>query len=481
MQTTALILALFLFAFDKPEKSPLDIAYEKTTKAVKNYPSAKNFERALDAAYRVDEWQHAAELADRAYERMPRNAQLWGRIARAFHRAGQIEKAEQIAAKFPVSVKEPVAVSMQLLIAMSKADDEAAVRYADQLAKLNGLTGADYGLLVNASFFAGRFDGLADMIRDTLKRIDADHGFPEMYLEENLTGMAEFLDEVGTEPMNRIRSFGSAPMPVSSLNLPLCEVMINGKGPYRMIVDTGGSVLLSVDTAVAKEAGLKLYAPATIRGVSGTAETHQAIVDDLQIGEIRVRRAMTRVFDIGQSLMYSADGILGTGIFSEARMTMDFENGRLVVNESSAAGAPGNEVPIRIVSDSKILGLVEVMGEKAAALFDSGADAVAVAPTFLKRVFPNTQINEVDVGAIGVGDGNMPKIALAPGVELKLPGKTYPSISGIGLDILDSILGPIIGVQADILIGMPIFREMSTCTIDFPRAKMWIDWLDEDD
>ncbi|MGE3180777.1 MAG: aspartyl protease family protein [Phycisphaerae bacterium] len=478
MQSSLIIyLLISLLTLDAPKKSELDVAYERTAAALEKYPSAKNFERALDAAYRVDQWQRAAAFAQQAYERMPRNANLYGRIARALWRAGEIEKAEEVAEKIPPDTTDPVAVSMQVLIAMSHGKHEHAIRRADRLAGLKGLTGADYGLLVNASFFASRFDGLAMMIREALEKVDPKHGYPEMYLQENLEGMAEFLDEVGTAPMNQVRTFGQARMPVSTLNLPMCEVMINGKGPYRMVVDTGGSVLLSIDTEVAKETGLKLYAPASVRGVSGVAETHQAIVDDLAIGEIRVHRAMTRVFDIGKSLMYSADGILGTGMFSDARMTMDFENGQLVVQQPASGGAPGHEVPIRIVADAKILGLIDVNGRRAVGLFDSGADAVAVAPTFLKKAFPNSEIMEVDVGAIGVGNGELPKIALGPGIELKLPGKTYPSISGIGLDILDTTLGPIIGVQADVLIGMPVFRELRTCTVDFPSSRMWVEWL----
>jgi len=40
--------------------------------------------------------------------------------------------------------------------------------------------------------------------------------------------------------MNQIARHGSAAMPmISTLRLPYCSALINGKGPYRLIVDTG--------------------------------------------------------------------------------------------------------------------------------------------------------------------------------------------------------------------------------------------------
>ncbi|HPM22805.1 MAG TPA: hypothetical protein PLP66_02795 [Phycisphaerae bacterium] len=43
--------------------------------------------------------------------------------------------------------------------------------------------------------------------------------------------------------------------------------------------------------------------------------------------------------------------------------------------------------------------------------------------------------------------------------------------------MLDDVLGPVLGVRIDILIGMPAFREMKSCTVDFPHGRMWVDWL----
>jgi hypothetical protein len=86
-------------------------------------------------------------------------------------------------------------------------------------------------------------------IRETLRRlekaINPKHGYPEMFMMETVAGVADFLDGVGTAPLNQITGYGTAPMPpLVMFNLPTCEAMINGKGPYRLVVDTGGIEVL---------------------------------------------------------------------------------------------------------------------------------------------------------------------------------------------------------------------------------------------
>ena len=56
-------------------------------------------------------------------------------------------------------------------------------------------------------------------------------------------------------------------------------------------------------------------------------------------------------------------------------------------------------------------------------------------------------------------------------------GRKFENCGGVGLDVLDEVLSPVIGVQIDILLGMPTFRDMKSCTVDFAKGKMWVKWL----
>ena len=45
--------------------------------------------------------------------------------------------------------------------------------------------------------------------------------------------------------------------------------------------------------------------------------------------------------------------------------------------------------------------------------------------------------------------------------------------------MLDTVLSPVLGVQIDVLLGMTTMRDMRSLTIDYPRCRMWIEWLPE--
>ena len=122
---------------------------------------------------------------------------------------------------------------------------------------------------------------------------------------------------------------------------------------------------------------------------------------------------------------------------------------------------------------------VTLQGQASLALLDSGADVVAVSALRLKELFPNHAFTPLPAPGLGVGEGSSLGISLAPGVKLELWQRTYEDYSGIALDVLDTLLGPILGVQADVLIGMPVFRDMNSFTVDFPRCRMWVEWLED--
>ncbi len=470
-------MVLFLALLEAPVENPWKARVGPALAQVERNPSPSACRKALETAYRADDWAAAERVAKMALTKHANNQDLLPLIARALWRGGDVADAEAALAKIDPLSDDPIALSTRINIALARGDADGAGRAAEKLAARESLSAADYSALVAASFTMNRLDGLDAMITRTLSTIDVSNGYPEIYLKEQFDGLADFLKAVGPAPLNQITAYGDAPMPVSSLNLPLVNAYINGKGPYRLIVDTGGSVLLSLDRDVAKEIGLREIAKATIRGVAGTDDSMQSIADDVRFGNVRMTRVMTRVFDVGKALMYSADGILGTGIFHAGRMTMDFERGVLIVGESSEKDGAGEELPIRIVGDGKILPLIRVNGLEMVGLLDSGADAVALSPATLKTLYPDYETMEVSVGAMGVGSSSTPTIQVGPGVRLSLPGKEYANIGGIGLNVLDETLSPMLGIQADILLGMPIMRDMQTYTVDYPRCKSWVTWL----
>lgn len=446
--------------------------------ALARSPSESAYRSALDAAYRADDWVEGRRLAIEARKAFPHSEPLAALEARALWRAGEIYEAEAILEPLSPRSRDPILLSTLIQIEMGRNGVDRLTQAAEALVKLPSLSANDYAALIAASLHTNRLDGVDRLIRRALELSDPANGYPEHFTAENLGGMAEYFAAIGPEPVNHIVEHGAAHMPVSNINLPMCEAHINGKGPFRFIVDTGGSITLSLDRQVANDLKLPMHGSAIVRGVGGTDDSHQSLAQELRIGGIRMSRVVVRAFDVSKAVLYSADGVLGTGIFSEGRMTLDFEGARLVISPSGSEPAAGREQPLRRIGDEKLFVNVRSDDRPALALLDTGADVVATSPSWMRELSGGAETLNVEVPAMGVGNSAATNLSLGSGMKLEIAGKTYPSISGVGLGVLDETFSPMLGVRTHILIGMPVFRDLRSFTVDFPRCLGWFDWLE---
>jgi hypothetical protein len=285
----------------------------------------------------------------------------------------------------------------------------------------------------------------------------------------------------GGRPLNQIKAFGRGPMPFNRvLNLPGCDALLNNEVSCRMMLDTGAGDLLILSPLIAAQLGLSPVGEMHVVGVGGTSVGGLALLDELAIGDIRVERVTTFIAREDSPLMMIADGVIGTGLLDDGRVSFDFAHGELVVSPSSADAGAGREVAIRLGNGSHIFTSVLLQSAPASALLDSGASKPLFSPKWLEQNYPghpnltqNLPLPQVTIG-----------VELAtPGVttcaDLEFAGRRMDNIVGVGLRDVDDLLSQGIGEQIDVVIGMTVFREMRSWTVDFPRKRMWVDWLDE--
>jgi len=104
-------------------------------------------------------------------------------------------------------------------------------------------------------------------------------------------------------------------------------VKVNGKGPYKLIFDTGAPITL-VNNKVAREAGLLKGMPKpafTIFGAMGEAK-----IKELEVGGLKADNVTTIVMDHPTVEAISnafgpIDGIVGFPFFARFRMTLDYQ------------------------------------------------------------------------------------------------------------------------------------------------------------
>jgi predicted aspartyl protease len=155
----------------------------------------------------------------------------------------------------------------------------------------------------------------------------------------------------------------------------LAPVMINGQGPFRLIVDTGASYS-SVSPQLAQTLGLVPSAdsPFLVNGITGSAIVPSVPIDILQVGDLSFRSIRLPV--IWAPVMAGADGILGAAGLREERIMVEFTRNRVTISRSSHGLAPRGfqRVHALLMSNGLLTLEVRVGGVRARAVVDTGAE-----------------------------------------------------------------------------------------------------------
>lgn len=123
-----------------------------------------------------------------------------------------------------------------------------------------------------------------------------------------------------------------APTRRDSIGRIWAPVYIDGKGPFRLVLDTGATQS-GLSATVASILGLALdrSPPVLLRGVTGIAEVPTVRVDTLSIGDLSVNGAL---LPIVPDALGGADGILGTAGLADKRVFIDFRHDRITITLS---------------------------------------------------------------------------------------------------------------------------------------------------
>jgi predicted aspartyl protease len=127
-------------------------------------------------------------------------------------------------------------------------------------------------------------------------------------------------------------------VPIVALTpLPVIEVRVNGKGPFKFAIDTGARGHARADISLVKALGLARAGGVTAGdGAGRTAAMNLVQLDTIEIGGVVIRdlRAPSRDYN-GPRTEGRIDGILAFDLFANYLLTIDFPKRQLRV----AAGA----------------------------------------------------------------------------------------------------------------------------------------------
>lgn len=122
---------------------------------------------------------------------------------------------------------------------------------------------------------------------------------------------------------------------------PLLPVMINGKGPYHLILDTGAALQVMLSPRIIEDLEVSPVGAALIGDPSGSSPREVSIYGDLrlQIGDITFQN----VSALGDGSV-GVDGVIGAGLFNTFRVSLDFARGQVSFDRLSLPEADGETV-----------------------------------------------------------------------------------------------------------------------------------------
>jgi predicted aspartyl protease len=177
---------------------------------------------------------------------------------------------------------------------------------------------------------------------------------------------------VSAQDIARLSVSGTcASVPILPAAIPVVEVTIGGKGPYKFAIDTGAQGDGRISAALAEQLGLPKVGEVGTPAPGGMVATRAIYgTPEVSVGGVSFKNLDLVALSTVRGPDGEWDGILGNGLLELLPLTLDYGNMR------ARFGGPGLEEGLPIGFDSGIPVLpVDVAGQKFKVHFDSGNGA----------------------------------------------------------------------------------------------------------
>src|SRR3984957_3969067 len=220
----------------------------------------------------------------------------------------------------------------------------------------------------------------------------------------------------------------SATVPIQVVNNHIyLSVMVDGRGPYTFILDSGGDYIVTPE--LAKTLGASSSGQAQLGGVGSQTEGAAfARVDSIAVGNAKVGSQYVLVLPIGTGFGMGEgmqiDGMLGYQFLARYVTTIDYANSKMTLTMPANASPPPGSAVIPFIVDGSIPRIdVGIDGVTASAEVDTGSRAaltlaapfLAQNPTIAALAKTAEGVTGFGVGGPSVGRlGRIPTLAIGP-------------------------------------------------------------------
>jgi predicted aspartyl protease len=249
------------------------------------------------------------------------------------------------------------------------------------------------------------------------------------------------------------------------------SVEINGKGPYRFILDTGANTS-ALTPQVAEQLGLQAadVVQLHVHGVTGSALLPAVRVESLRAGDVQMPPTSLPV--LPGPVFGGADGILGISGLQRTRIEVDFVNDRVAIVPSNGRRAPYGylTVPATLSKGGLLLVNGKVGKVPVKVIIDTGAERTLGNLALRTALIENARHDEeFDVTVLGATTD------VSAGTNFRAPRITIGEADLVDLPVTfgDLHVFEIWGLTTTptLVIGMDLLGMLQKFIIDYRRHE----------
>ncbi|GGE13398.1 hypothetical protein GCM10011529_19710 [Polymorphobacter glacialis] len=248
------------------------------------------------------------------------------------------------------------------------------------------------------------------------------------------------------------------------------DVQVNGKGPFRFLVDSGADRSV-IGALLAAQLGLPAEDPVILRSMAGTSTARTVLIETMTLGSSVIETITAPVLserDMG------ARGIIGIDALADQRMMLDFQNKRVTIQDSRQPvySEPGEiVVTARRRKGQLILTQVNVDGDRSYAVIDTGSELTIGNSPMLKRLSRGRRLGEARTVEMVSVTGEIVVARLLYLPELRIGGVIMRNVP---VAFTDAPPFALFGLdkQPALLLGTDLLENFRRVSLDFRNRKV---------
>jgi predicted aspartyl protease len=247
------------------------------------------------------------------------------------------------------------------------------------------------------------------------------------------------------------------------------EVLVNGQGPYRFLVDSGADSSV-VGLRIAQQLQLPLGTPATLHGMTASARVERVRVNELTLGQSTIRDLELPAL---QERDLGGEGMVGIDALVQQRLLMDFEKRTIKVEDArQPAQLLDGEIVVRARRrrGQLILTQVRAAGLPVEAVIDTGSEITIGNLALRDKLIKGHRDKFVTIAATGV-TGVTIDLQLARIGELRLGSVTLKNVPIAFADLPPfEVFG--LSKEPSLLLGTDLLETFRRVSLDFRARKV---------